>query len=55
MQGGTITIEKTGQPFDCANWTNVNGPGRLAGPVLGFDQAVGDVSNILFSGVESAS
>lgn len=49
VQGGSeLMLDKTGEPFDCANWTNPDGPGQLSGPVLGFDQAIGDVANILF-------
>lgn len=48
-QGGTeLELDKTGQPFDCSDWTNPDGAGQLSGPVIGFDQAIGDVANILF-------
>jgi len=50
VQGGSeVSIDKTGEPFDCANWTDPSGPGQLSGPVVGFDQPpIGDVANILF-------
>ena len=46
----TITLSKTGLPFDCAAWTNPLGPGELINPVLGFRSdrpRGGDVANLL--------
>jgi hypothetical protein len=51
VQGGVpeLAIDKTGEPFDCSDWPNPNGPGQIAGPVIGLDQPpIGDVANILF-------
>lgn len=48
QSGGTISLEATGSPFDCADWTNPDGPGILIDPVIGLDvEPVGDVVNLL--------
>jgi hypothetical protein len=46
VQTGTVTLTRTGVPFDCANWTT-DGPGIVQMPIFGFDTAVGDTANVL--------
>lgn len=47
QSGGTITIVKMGAPFDCADWTNANGPGTLVNPIIALDIVIGDAANTL--------
>lgn len=48
VQGGDVELARTGEPFDCANWTSESGPGQLVGPIVGFNPLAGDVANTLF-------
>ena len=38
---GTKTLVKSGENFDCANWTTTDGAGMLVAGIVAFDSRAG--------------